>query len=74
MQNQITPLQEGAQGRKPLLVDINDIQRYYLPLSKKRIRAIVNSYLRTVRVGNRILVDREELENFLSDPNRDHIL
>lgn len=57
-----------------LLVDIATIQQKYLPISKKRIRKICNGYLRTVRIGNKILVDREELVKFLSDPDRDHIV
>lgn len=56
-----------------LLVDVNEIQKRYLPMSKKRIRKIVTTYLRTVRIGNKILVDRKQLEDFLSDPDREYI-
>jgi hypothetical protein len=58
---------------KSMLVDINEIQEKYLPISKKRIRNIANKYLRTVRIGNKILVDREQLEAFLRDPDRERI-
>ena len=57
-----------------LLIDIATIQQKYLPISKKRIRKICNGYLRTVRIGNKILVDRDELVAFLKDPDRDHIV
>ena len=55
------------------LVDVNEIQRLYLPVSKKRIRKLISTYLRTIRVGNKLFVEREELENFLKDPDRDCI-
>jgi hypothetical protein len=58
---------------KSMLVDINEIQEKYLPISKKGIRNIANKYLRTVRIGNKILVDREQLEAFLRDPDRERI-
>lgn len=54
-------------------VDISEIQRLYLPLSKKRIRKIVRLYLRTIQVGNKILVERRQLEEFLSNPDREYI-
>lgn len=55
------------------LADVNEIQRLYLPVSKKRMRKMISTYLRTVRVGNKLFVEREELENFLKDPDRDCI-
>lgn len=48
---------------KPLMIDIDTVQREYLQLSKKKIRNIANTYLRTIRCGNKILIDRMELEN-----------
>ena len=53
------------------LVDVNEIQRLYLPVSKKRIRKLISTYLRTIRVGNKLFVERKQLEDFLKDPDRD---
>lgn len=55
------------------LVDVNEIQRLYLPVSKKRIRKLISTYLRTIRVGNKLFVERKQLEDFLKDPDRDYI-
>ena len=55
------------------LVDVNEIQRLYLPVSKKRIRKLISTYLRTIRVGNKLFVERKQLEDFLKDPDRDTI-
>ena len=55
------------------LVDVNEIQRLYLPVSKKRIRKLISTYLRTIRVGNKLFVERKQLEEFLKDPDRDYI-
>lgn len=55
------------------LVDVNEIQRLYLPVSKKRIRKLISTYLRTIRVGNKLFVERKQLEDFLKDPDRDCI-
>lgn len=55
------------------LIDIATIQQQYLPLSKKRIRNIVTSYIHTIRVGNKLLVNRKQLEDFLSNPDREEI-
>ena len=56
------------QDSKPRYLTIDDIQRDFLPISKKRIRKIVNEHIHTIRVGNKILVDRNHLENFLENP------
>jgi len=53
---------------KPLYISIKDVQQEYLPmLSVKRIRKIVLFYVHTIRVGNKILVNRLELEDLLQD-------
>ena len=59
---------------KPLMIDIDTVQREYLQLSKKKIRNIANTYLRTIRCGNKILIDRMELEKFIKDSECDHLL
>lgn len=64
---------EEKKENKTYLIDISEIQAKYLPLSKKKIRKIVTTYLRTIRVGSKLLVDREQLEKFLQDPDRDRI-
>ena len=51
-------------NRKYLTID--DIQQQYLPVSKKRIRALVKQYLNVKIIGGRIFVERSQLENLLS--------
>lgn len=45
---------------------VTDIQQEYLPVSKKKIRGLIKKYLKTKQIGNRLFVDREELEELLS--------
>ena len=48
---------------------MNNVQKLYLPmLSLKRIRKIVNNNVHTIKAGNKILVNREQLENLLRNP------
>ena len=49
--------------RKYLTID--DIQREYLHIGEKRLRMFVKKYLETKVIGNRIFVERAELENLL---------
>ena len=49
--------------RKYLTID--DIQKEYLHIGKKRLRLLVKKYLETKVIGNRIFVERAELENLL---------
>lgn len=53
------------------LVSIAEITEYYLPISKKRARKFVSIYLEPKRIGQRIFVERAQLERLLSDPNRE---
>ena len=50
--------------RKYLTID--EIHKEYLPVSKKRIRALVKQYLNVKTIGGRIFVERSQLENLLS--------
>lgn len=52
-------------------VDITEITKTYLPISKRKARKFVNLYLSPIRVGNRIYVERAQLERLLSDPDRE---
>ena len=54
-------------------ISIDDVQKEYLPIGKKRIRALVKKYLQVKTIGNRMYIDRELLERLLSDPNIDHL-
>ena len=58
--------------RKTAWVDISSIVREYLPVSKRKARRFVDLYLTKKRVGNRIDVEREQLEQLLSDPTREN--
>lgn len=53
------------------MVDISEITQRYLPVSRRKARKFVSLYLEPKRIGNRIYVDREQLEQLLSDPNRE---
>ena len=57
--------------RKYLTID--DIQKQYLPVGKKRIRALVKKYLQVKMIGGRMYVDRDALEQLLADPEREHL-
>ena len=57
--------------RKYLTVD--EIQKEYLPLSKKRIRTLVKLYLPIKTIGGRIFVDRQQLEDLLADVDREYL-
>ena len=57
--------------RKTAWVDISSIVREYLPVSKRKARKFVDLYLTPKRVGNRIYVEREQLEQLLADPERE---
>ena len=52
-------------------MSIDDIQKEYLPISKKKIRALVKNYLCVKTIGGRMFVDRTELERILGDPDRE---
>ncbi len=46
-------------------VNIDTIQKEYLPLSKKAIRRLVHKNLKVYKVGGRIYVNSLDLENFI---------
>ncbi len=47
-------------------LSIDDIQKEYLPISKKRLRIMVKKHLDTKTIGNRLFVEREQLEALLN--------
>lgn len=64
-----------AAEEKPLYISIRDVQKEYLPmLSIKRIRKLVTFHVHTLRIGNRILVDREQLDQLLHDEDREILI
>lgn len=52
-------------------VDITEITKTYLPISRRKARKFVALYLTPKRVGNRIYVERAQLEKLLGDPDRE---
>ncbi len=50
-------------------LSIDDIQKEYLPISKKRLRILVKKHLDTKTIGNRLFVEREQLEALLGSNN-----
>lgn len=59
------------QTNRSSMVGITEITQHYLPVSKRKARKFVSLYLDPKRIGNRIYVDRQQLERLLSDPNRE---
>ena len=53
---------------------ISDIQREYLPISKKKIREFVKEHLYIKMIGGRIYVERAALEDLLSNGKSQRIL
>ena len=56
---------------KSAMVDISEITESYLPVSKRKARKFVMMYLEPKRIGNRIYVEREKLEQLLLDPSKE---
>ena len=54
-------------------ITITDIQNEYLPISKKKIRILVKKYLTPKILGNRIFVERKQLEELLSSTDTEHL-
>ena len=54
-------------------LSIDDIQKEYLPVSKKKIRSFAKQYLNAKMIGGRLYVERESLEKLLADPNRNSL-
>ena len=44
---------------------VSEIQREYLPLSKKKIRKLICENLDVVKAGNKLIVERSQLLAFL---------
>ena len=60
-----------TEKRQTTWVDISSVVREYLPVSKRKARKFVDLYLTPKRVGNRIYVERQQLERLLADPDRE---
>ena len=54
-------------------VSIDNIQKEYLPISKKKIRNLAKQYLNPKMIGGRLYVERKSLEMLLTDPNRNSL-
>ena len=63
--------QEQNQKLNTAWVDISEITQTYLPISRRKARKFVALYLTPKRVGNRIYVERAQLERLLNDPDRE---
>ena len=51
--------------QKTKWIDVNGIQKEYLPISKKKIRKIITENLDVVRTSGKLLVERAQLEAWL---------
>jgi hypothetical protein len=56
---------EVPMEQKTQWIDVNEIQKTYLPISKKAIRKTLKENLDIARTGKKILVERKQLEDFL---------
>ena len=57
-------------NNRPVFISVRDVQKLYLPmLSLKRIRKIVTQHVHTIKVGNKFLVNREQIEKLLMNPD-----
>ena len=54
-------------------LSITDIQKEYLPISRKKLRIFVKRYLDAKMIGNCIFVIREELEEVLHNPENTNL-
>ena len=55
---------------RPTFIGIKVVQRLYFPmLSLKKIRKIVTLHVHTIKVGNKFLVSKDQLEKLLSNPD-----
>lgn len=61
-----------TEKRKTEWVDICELVSVYIPVSKRKARKFVELYLTPKRVGNRIYVERAQLEQLLADPEREN--
>ena len=61
-----------TEKRKTDWVDICELVSVYIPVSKRKARKFVDLYLTPKRVGNRIYVERAQLEQLLADPEREN--
>lgn len=51
---------------------IEEIQKQYLLISKKRLRAFSKQHLNPKIIGGRIFVERQQLEELLTSPDKDY--
>ena len=57
-------------NNRPVFISVKDVQKLYFPmLSLRRIRKIVTAHIHTIRVGNKFLVNGEQVEKLLMNPN-----
>ena len=54
-------------------LSITDIQKEYLPISRKKLRLFVKRYLDAKMIGHCLSVSREELEEVLHNPENTNL-
>lgn len=55
---------------KRAYMSVDDIEREFLPMSKKKIREFIVNNLRYTKIGGRIYVPRKELETWFNENSR----
>ena len=65
-----TTVRTAVAVTRPTFIGIKDVQRLYFPmLSLKKIRKIVTLHVHTIKVGNKFLAQKDQLEKLLSSPD-----
>ena len=62
-----------TEKNKSAMVDISEITECYLPVSRRKARKFVSMYLEPKRIGNRIYVERDKLEQLLRNPGKERV-
>lgn len=57
--------------KKTTYISIDEIQTQIIGMSKKKIRQFVWKYLPVKKIGKRLYVNRTDLEELLSNPDRE---
>lgn len=55
---------------KRAYLNVDDIAKDYLPMSKKKIREFIVKNLRYTKIGGRIYVSRQEFETWFNSNSR----
>lgn len=58
--------------KRTIYVSVDEIQKQIINMSKKKIRKFLHQYLPVKKIGKRLYVNRNDLEQLLNNPNREN--